>query len=31
MDAGLGEIMTTCEKTSWLVKEGEKHLQPEYR
>nr|KJB28728.1 hypothetical protein B456_005G066700 [Gossypium raimondii] len=31
VDASLGEIMTTCEKITWLLSEGEKWLRPEYR
>jgi len=31
VDASLGEIMTTCEKITWLLDEGEKWLKPEYR
>lgn len=31
IDASLGEIMTTCEKLTWLLAEGEKWLKPEYR
>ncbi|KAJ6823885.1 aldehyde dehydrogenase 22A1 [Iris pallida] len=31
VDASLGEIMTTCEKLTWLLAEGEKWLKPEYR
>lgn len=31
IDASLGEIMTTCEKITWLLSEGEKWLKPEYR
>ncbi|WCJ23321.1 aldehyde dehydrogenase 22A1 [Euphorbia peplus] len=31
VDASLGEIMTTCEKITWLISEGEKWLKPEYR
>ncbi|KAM7280054.1 hypothetical protein ACFE04_007188 [Oxalis oulophora] len=31
VDASLGEIMTTCEKLTWLLSEGEKWLKPEYR
>lgn len=31
VDASLGEIMTTCEKITWLLVEGEKWLKPEYR
>lgn len=31
VDASLGEIMTTCEKITWLVSEGEQWLKPEYR
>ncbi|XP_065863809.1 aldehyde dehydrogenase 22A1 [Euphorbia lathyris] len=31
VDASLGEIMTTCEKITWLLSEGEKWLKPEYR
>lgn len=28
-NAMLGEIMTVCNKTRWLMKHGEKHLKPE--
>ncbi|KAJ8766446.1 hypothetical protein K2173_022505 [Erythroxylum novogranatense] len=31
VDASFGEIMTTCEKITWLLAEGEKWLKPEYR
>ncbi|CAI7782529.1 unnamed protein product, partial [Closterium sp. NIES-53] len=31
VDAGFGEILTTCEKIAWLLSEGEKYLKPEYR
>lgn len=31
VDAALGEIITTCEKIDWLLKEGERWLKPEYR
>lgn len=31
VDASLGEIMTTCEKITWLISEGERWLKPEYR
>lgn len=31
LDAALGEVMTTCEKLSWLIREGEQHLRPEKR
>ena len=31
IDASLGEIMTTCEKITWLLGEGESWLKPEYR
>lgn len=31
VDAALGEILTTCEKINWLLKEGERWLKPEYR
>ncbi|XP_076929329.1 aldehyde dehydrogenase 22A1-like [Bidens hawaiensis] len=30
VDASMGEIMTTCEKITWLLSEGEKWLKPEY-
>ncbi|CAD6222381.1 unnamed protein product [Miscanthus lutarioriparius] len=30
VDASLCEIMTTCEKITWLLDEGEKWLKPEY-
>jgi acyl-CoA reductase-like NAD-dependent aldehyde dehydrogenase len=28
VDAALGEILTTCEKMSWVMKNGEKVLKP---
>ncbi|KAJ7980388.1 putative Aldehyde dehydrogenase [Quillaja saponaria] len=31
VDASLGDIMTTCEKITWLLSEGEQWLKPEYR
>ena len=31
VDAALGEVMVTCEKIWWLVKNGQKWLKPEYR
>ena len=31
VDAILGEIVTTCEKIHWLIREGEKWLKPENR
>ncbi|XP_071940248.1 aldehyde dehydrogenase 22A1-like [Coffea arabica] len=31
VDASLGEILTTCEKITWLLSEGERWLKPEYR
>ncbi|KAF5738766.1 aldehyde dehydrogenase 22A1 [Tripterygium wilfordii] len=31
VDASLGEIMTTCEKITWFLSEGERWLKPEYR
>ena len=31
VDAILGEIVTTCEKIHWLIREGEKWLKPERR
>ncbi|GAB4843017.1 hypothetical protein Ancab_012994 [Ancistrocladus abbreviatus] len=31
VDASLGEIMTTCEKITWLLSQGERWLRPEYR
>ncbi|XP_020598763.1 aldehyde dehydrogenase 22A1 [Phalaenopsis equestris] len=31
VDASLGEIMTTCEKITWLLAEGERWLKPEFR
>ena len=31
MDAAFGEVMTTCEKLWWLIKEGEAWLAPESR
>lgn len=31
VDAAFGEVMVTCEKIWWLVKEGRQYLQPERR
>ena len=31
VDAAFGELMVTCEKIDWLVKDGERHLRPETR
>mmetsp|Transcript_7006 Transcript_7006/g.19782 ORF Transcript_7006/g.19782 Transcript_7006/m.19782 type:complete len:603 (-) Transcript_7006:65-1873(-) len=31
VDAGFGELIVTCEKIHWLLKEGEKWLKPERR
>ena len=31
LDAGMGEIITTCEKIRWLLAEGEQWLRPEAR
>lgn len=31
VDAAFGEVMVTCEKISWLLREGERWLQPERR
>ena len=31
IDAALGEILTTCAKMDWLLKHGEKALQPSKR
>ncbi|KAL3696761.1 hypothetical protein R1sor_010837 [Riccia sorocarpa] len=31
LDATFGEILTTCEKISYLLKEGERVLRPQYR
>ncbi|GAQ84711.1 aldehyde dehydrogenase family 22 member A1 [Klebsormidium nitens] len=31
VDAGLGEVLTTCEKIAWLLSEGERWLRPERR
>ena len=31
VDAALGEVMVTCEKIWWLLKNGQKWLKPEYR
>lgn len=31
VDASFAEVMCTCEKIKWLLKEGEKWLRPEYR
>jgi acyl-CoA reductase-like NAD-dependent aldehyde dehydrogenase len=31
VDAAFGEVMTTCEKLWWLIKEGEEVLRPERR
>ncbi|KDR81893.1 hypothetical protein GALMADRAFT_240173 [Galerina marginata CBS 339.88] len=31
IDAALGEILTTCSKMEWIIKHGEKAIQPESR
>ena len=31
VDAAFGEVMVTCEKICWLLKEGRRHLMPEKR
>ena len=31
VDAAFGEVMVTCEKISWLIREGERYLTPEKR
>lgn len=31
VDAAFGEVMVTCEKISWLIREGERYLKPETR
>ena len=31
VDAAFGEVMVTCEKIWWLVKEGARYLRPERR
>jgi acyl-CoA reductase-like NAD-dependent aldehyde dehydrogenase len=31
VDAAFGEVMVTCEKLAWLIKEGERYLRPERR
>jgi hypothetical protein len=31
VDAAFGEVMVTCEKIWWLVKEGRQYLIPEKR
>lgn len=31
IDAGLGEIVTTCSKIEWIMKYGETTLKPERR
>lgn len=31
LDSAFGEIITTCSKLEWLIKDGEKHLRPETR
>ena len=31
VDAAFGEVMVTCEKISWLIREGERYLKPEKR
>lgn len=31
VDAAFGEVMVTCEKIAWLIREGEKYLRPERR
>ena len=31
VDAAFGEVMVTCEKIAWLIREGERYLKPERR
>lgn len=31
LDAGFGEILTTCEKLRWTIQNGERYLKPEKR
>ena len=31
VDAAFGEVLVTCEKIWWLLREGERHLRPERR
>ncbi|CAK0772335.1 hypothetical protein CVIRNUC_003952 [Coccomyxa viridis] len=31
VDAAFGEVMVTCEKIAWLLREGERYLKPERR
>ena len=31
LDAAFGEVLVTCEKICWLLKEGERWLRPECR
>ena len=31
VDAAFGELMVTCEKIAWLLRDGERHLRPETR
>ena len=31
VDAAFGEVIVTCEKLWWLIKEGERYLKPEAR
>ncbi len=31
VDAAFGEVIVTCEKLWWLIKEGERYLRPEAR
>ena len=31
VDAAFGEVMVTCEKAVWLLREGERWLRPESR
>ena len=31
VDAAFGEVMVTCEKIAWLLREGERYLRPEHR
>lgn len=31
VDAAFGEVMVTCEKISWLIREGQQWLKPEKR
>lgn len=31
VDAAFGEVMVTCEKLAWLLRQGERYLKPERR